>query len=87
MLFHLLQIVTYAGIILFIILASQFIWRTIIKAMTLRQKLMESDESFIDIPNMNPGLGNNFLVKTAKWPMVPLGTDSQCDSNVIYILL
>ena len=47
MLFHLLQIVTYAGII---ILVSQFIWRTIIKAMTLRQKLMESDESFIDIP-------------------------------------
>ena len=40
---------------------------------------MESNESYIDIPNMNPGLGNNF---SAKWPMVPLGTDCQCDSNV-----
>ena len=28
---------------------------------------------------MNPGLGNNFLVKTAKWPMVPLGTDSETE--------
>ena len=43
---------------------------------------MESNESYIDIPNMNPGLGNNFLVETTKWPMVPLGTDCQCDSNV-----
>ena len=38
---------------------------------------MENNESYIDIPNMNPGFGNNF---SAKWPM---GTDCQCDSNVI----